>query len=225
MVTTLKNLVFFIFVIGLALCLTEALGAEEPHDPTATWLKHVRRCVRKVFSLRADFVQEIKYKRDHPEGDVLRGVVEVRRGGRYRLTYKLPEKRLVVCDGQNIWSFDKPTKTAYSASVEGTVLDEALGLLTGDENEVAFLARYLGGASCPDQGKAAIELLPRNKDALVASIIVTLNNQCPCIQRILVVDHAGSVMRLTLNNIETNVGLGKRRFLFKPPKGTKIITP
>jgi outer membrane lipoprotein carrier protein len=202
---------------------TGAMGADQPDHPTDAWIRHSRRCLREVFSIRANFVQELKYKRDHPAAEVFHGVVEIRRGGRYRMTYNTPDKRLVVCDGHTIWSYDQPTRTVYTSAVANTILDEAWGLLAGDNAETAFVARYLGGTSDPKEGRAAIELLPRKKDALVASVVVTLSSQCPAVQRILVVDHTGSVMRISLDGIETNVGLGRRRFTFKPPRGTQVI--
>jgi outer membrane lipoprotein-sorting protein len=218
-------LILFVFILFLSPGEVSASDTSSPDEAAEVWLKHVRRCLRKIFSFRADFVQEIKYKREHPKAEVFRGVVEVRRGGRYRLTYKEPQKRVVVCDGRTIWSFDRPSKTAITTSVDRTLLDEALGLLVGEETETAFMVRHLGGARIPEDGRAAIELLPRSKDALIAKVVVTLNKKCPCIERILVVDHTGAVMRIDLDRIETNVGIGKRRFIFRPPKGATIVNP
>ena len=194
-------------------------------DATAKiWLKHMRGCLKKVFSIKAKFVQEHRAKH-RAEDEKWEGVLEVRRGGRYRLTYKLPDKRLVVSDGETIWAYDREAKTAYSSPAGETVLDDLLALLVGKETEHAVEVRFLGGSGHPDEGVAAIELVPSRNHPFLSSIVLTLEKACPAIRRILVTHHDGSVTRVTLSDIKTNVGMGKRRFMFKPPGGTRVVTP
>jgi outer membrane lipoprotein-sorting protein len=38
-------------------------------------------------------------------------------------------------------------------------------------------------------------------------------------------DHSGSVTRVTLTGVKTNVGIGNKLFRFTPPAGAAIVQP
>ncbi len=195
-------------------------------DETAEeWLGHVRNCLKDVFSIRARFIQETKHKLAHPVTDELRGIVEVRRGGRVRLEYKTPARRLLVTDGKTMWAFDPAAKTVITGSPGHSALSGVFALLVDGMDNTAFTASHIGGATKVGDGLAVIELVPSVRDPLVKSIVLTLDKECPCIKRVMIADHAGAVIRVTLENLRLNVGIGARRFRFVPPPGIRVVRP
>ncbi len=201
--------------------LTDAGTSDEAAD---TWLKHIRKCQRGIFSIRANFTQE-HLRRLGPKEKPDTGIVKVRRGGRVRLRYDKPSRRLIVSDGNTLWAFSPSSKTVIQSSARGSLMPRLLNYFLGDEPGDSFVARHLGGATSPKDGSSAIELVPKKRDTVIAKVVLTLRQACPCVQRVLVVDHTGAVIRVTLDNIRTNVGLKKSLFTFKPPRGTKIVKP
>ncbi|MCP4600013.1 MAG: outer membrane lipoprotein carrier protein LolA [Proteobacteria bacterium] len=200
----------------------EQTDAGSLDDPTIPWIKHLRKCQQGVFSIKADFIQE-RLHRLEPTEKKMRGVVKVRRGGRVRLEYFKPERRLIVSDGKTLWAFDPSEKTAIKSKASKSLLLRLFAFFVDTDNEDAFHARHLGGALKPGAGSAAIELVPKTRDPIVASIVLTLEEPAPCVKRVLVVDNSGAVIRITLENIRTNPGLGRKLFTFIPPQGTKIV--
>jgi outer membrane lipoprotein carrier protein len=200
-----------------------ARDVDEP-DGSAVWLAHLRDCLKNVFSIKASFVQENRAK-NRPNGAAWSGTLEVRRGGRYRIAYKTPKPRLIVSDGKTIWAFDRAASVAVSSPADGSILDSLLGFLVGSGTSELFDAVLLGGASHPDEGFGVLDIIPVQKHPYFSSVILTLGGDCPCIRRVLVTYPGGSLTRITLSEIQTNVGMGQRRFQFTPPRGMRVVVP
>ena len=213
-----------VFLVSV-LTLSRADGDERPEaEGAVVWMNHLRSCLRRVFSIRAEFVQERRQKL-HGTRDEWRGTLEVRRGGRYRITYAAPERRLLVSDGTTAWAYNQSAKVAYASPEGDATWERIAGFLVGDEVENTFDFNLLSGASQPAEGLGAIELTPREQDPFLASLVLVLDNRCPCIRRLLVTHHDGSVTRVTLSDVRFNVGIGNRRFTFTPPRGTRVVGP
>ncbi len=188
------------------------------------WLNHARVCQKGVFSLEAVFVQELKHRLE-PVQEKMTGKVQVRRGGRIRIEYQKPKNRLVVSDGKTVWAYDSEAKTAITGRARDFVLHRLFGFLLYEESRDGFLISHLGGGAGPEDGRGAIQLVPKSKDPMVKSVVLTLEKSCPCLKRILIEDVTGAVIRVTFDNIRINAAIGAKRFTFRPPPGTKIIRP
>ncbi|MCP4678064.1 MAG: outer membrane lipoprotein carrier protein LolA [Deltaproteobacteria bacterium] len=193
-------------------------------EPVTLWLDHIRTCRSGVFSIQANFTQEL-LRRLGPKEKPDTGIVKVRRGGRVRLRYDKPSRRLIVSDGNTLWAYDPASKTVIKGSAGRSLMPRLFNYFLDDEPGDSFVARHLGGAVHPEDGSAAIELVPKERDPVIAKVVLTLRQECPCVQRVLAIDHTGAVIRVTLDKIRTNIGLGKNLFTFKPPPGTSIIRP
>ncbi len=202
------------------------VGMTQATSPDATvWVSHLRACLKRVFSIRAEFVMERKDKQSATD-EAWQGTLELRRGGRYRLTYHSPKRRLVVSDGVTAWAYDQAARIAYSSPADDLLVDHLLELISGEQYKKHFKIDFLGGSTRPRGGGfGAIQLIPFKKHPFIASLTFTLDNKCPCIRRVLIAHHDGTVTRITLSDVHFNVGIGKRRFEFTPPKGTHVITP
>jgi outer membrane lipoprotein-sorting protein len=141
------------------------------------------------------------------------------------MTYETPERRLLVSDGVTAWSYDRSKQTVFTTPAEESIMAPIALLLTGEMADQPMTVTFLGGSTDPDRGLAALEIIPGDENRWIRSIVLTLTPDCPCIKRILVVDHTGCATRITFDRIETNVGLGERHFRFIPPKNARVITP
>ncbi len=141
------------------------------------------------------------------------------------MTYETPLRRLLVSDGVTSWAYDRAKQIVYTSPAEESIMAEVAALLTGEMADQALTVTFLGGAKTPDKGIAALELAPGDGHSWIRSIVLTLTADCPCIKRILVVDHTGCATRITLDQIETNVGLGANLFRFTPPINAQVINP
>lgn len=194
-------------------------------DPSGAWLDHGRGCLDGVFSLEADFKQEtLHVLGGSMEG--MEGTVQLRRGSRIRLEYKKPEHLLVVSDGKIVRAWNPETRTVIEGSCGKDMVALAFGFVLGEPKEEEFEARFVGGDARPVEGsRGVIELIPKTQIPLVERILLTMEGSCPSVSRVVLIDHAGTATRFTLSSVKTNTGIGHRRFIFKPPKGAKIVRP
>jgi outer membrane lipoprotein carrier protein len=188
-------------------------------------MTHARTCLARVEGARADFTHELL----HPLGgnpETLTGVLWVGRGRRFRLEYREPEPRLLVADQTWIRSFDQASGKVIKTPVRDSPLAQAFALVFGDPLPEGFSVTFLGGARRPGEpGLAALELRSGSPQSLFEKVVIVLGAQCPCLRRILLVDRAGSAVRLTLENIQLNPPLPRGLFTFKSPPGTKVVSP
>lgn len=201
-------------------------GAELTTDElrAAAWLAHLRACQRDVRSLRARFTQEI-HRKMLGKKEVMKGTVEARRGRRVRLEYQSPQSKLLVSDGVKLVAYDPGEQRLVSTPIKRSLIPQVFELLLGSGDIQSFAARHLGGAEHPGSGPAAIELIPLEGDAIVQSFVVTVTDSKPCASRVLVVDQAGAIVRIEIQDVEINVTLENHRFVFKPPPGVDVIKP
>jgi outer membrane lipoprotein-sorting protein len=194
-------------------------------DPTARWLAHARDCLRGKFSLEADFTLE----QLHPLGGALpveEGTVQLRRGGRLRLEYRTPRRRLLVSDGDTIRAYDPQAKVVYESPARRGPLPLAFAFALEAGAADRFTARWIGGAADPDgDSPGVIELLPAAPNPLASRVLLTLAPGCPSLVRITVIDQADVAHRITLANQRFNRGIGARRFRLTVPPGVRVVTP
>lgn len=217
-------------VLVIAAIALEGESTEQQDDPSMKdraeeWLEHVKQCRRDIKTIQADFVQE----RIHPLGSktsVMKGTIEAKRGGLFRLTYTEPNGRVMVSDGDHLWAYNPGDRTVVKSMSKNSLMLRLLNFFVEDGDRSLFVPRYLGGDSFSEAGSlAAIELVPKNRDKYIESIILTVNKSCPAVTRVLAVENKGAVIRVSLENIQTNKPIRKRRFVFVPPKGSSLINP
>ena len=198
---------------------------DDQKDPIEAWLDHGRGCFDGVFSLEADFTRETIHSLGG-DMEVMEGTVQLRRGKRIRLEYTKPDHRLVVSDGKVVRAWNPETRTVIEGSCGKDMVALAFGFVLQEQKTEAFDARFVGGDAKPTEGsRGVIELIPHTPIPLVERILLTMEGSCPSVSRVVLIDRAGTATRFTLTNFKTNTGIGHKRFIFKPPKGAKIIRP
>ena len=197
-------------------------------DQAATaWLRHLRQTMKRVFSIRTGFTQEFLSPADTGTSRHTSGICELRRGGRLRMTYDEPTRAVLISNPEETWYVDKENKVAYQLPTAETTwwptFVESL-LTTGDWH--LFSVRHIGGASVPeiDGAPAVLQFTPNLEDRYAKSVVLTAAPEAPCIKRIVIVTVREDVIRITLEDPKTNVGIGAKRFTFTPPKWFRIVS-
>jgi outer membrane lipoprotein-sorting protein len=222
-VTPAVACIWILAAISMASFPGDRLGAQT--DPIGAWLDHGRGCLDGVFSLEADFTQETIHVLGG-DMEVMEGTVQLRRGSRIRLEYTKPERMLVVSDGKIVRAWRPETRTVIEGSSRKDMVALAFGFVLGEQETEAFDTRFVGGDAEPMEGsRGVVELVPHTPIPLVERILLTMEGTCPSVSRVVLIDRAGTATRFTLTNVKTNTGIGHKRFIFKPPRGAKIIRP
>jgi chaperone LolA len=189
------------------------------------WLKHIRRTLKTVFSIRADVTQELITASADSPVSVATGLLELRRGGRFRMTVEKPSKTILVSNAKEIWYYDKASRVAYQIPKTDTPWTLFIEALLGNGGWDAFSVAHIGGSADPAtaSGFSVLQFTPVDENRYVKSIVLTVHSETPCVQRILVITKREDVIRLTIRNAKINVGIGTRRFNFTPPKRARIV--
>lgn len=206
---------------GAVAVLASDAGTDD--DPAAKWLETVTACYENINSIQADFVQE-RFDKLGAEAETMAGVLQARAGGLARLEYTTPKGRAVISDGKTVWAVDRNEKIAFRQSADKSPLFGVLDFLFKGGART-FAVRFLGGEKNPGRGSAVLELKPLDSDPFIERVALTLEEPCPCVKRVLVVDRSGSVVRVTLTNTKTNVKIGRGRFTFSPGAGIRLVIP
>ena len=199
--------------------------AENAENATDKWLTHLRVACRKVFSVKADIVQEVFAGRGTEQIFRAQGVLEMRRKGRLRITYTAPTNGILVTNQEESWYYNKSNSVAFHLP-DGVFLGGDIEpFFFGKAETEQFEVVHLGGSTDPanENEAAVLSLVPVAPDPYIASLLITVHPQVPCIRRVTVVTHRGNIIRITLKNVQYNVGIGARRFDFIPPKRAIII--
>jgi len=215
-----------IALLGIILVPTAspAAGEEQP-DPATRWIAHSVGCFGKVRTLEADFTQEVIHRLDG-HAEVARGKLQLRRGRRLRMDYESPRASLLVSDGERVRAWNPETRTVHEGPARGTLVARAIAFALDGGGSSDFATRWLGGDAAPGSGKrGVVELRPQPESELASRIVITLSGDCPSLERVTIVDRAGTATRLTLANQKLGRAIPAGRFAFTPPPGAKIVKP
>lgn len=197
-----------------------------------TWIDHMTSCLDKVHSVKASFTHETIH-RLKAKSSIAKGTVILGRGGKIRMTYLTPEKKIVVSDGKTIRALDANAKTVVETPARRDPLYRAFNMIIEPVKKLhnIFSIRLIQPALIQPAREGAkpkktvISLIPRKPIGYASQILLTLSPTCPPLERVVFIDKVGTATRITLKNIETNVKIGTSLFKLKIPRGAKIVRP
>jgi outer membrane lipoprotein carrier protein len=200
-----------------------AFGAPQSPPPAAQDLaRALQRKYDQVHSFTADFVH-------HYEGGVLRkslterGIVQVKKPGRMRWEYKVPEEKLFVSDGRKIYSYVPADRQVIVSTVPAEdQATTAVLFLVGKGNLTRdFKATLLTGN---DPKTWTLRLDPRTPQREYDWLIVTVGRASMQIKALTAGDNQGTRSSFQFSNMRENVDLPDKQFEFKIPRGADVIT-
>jgi len=209
----------------LAAIATTGMAPDEPgeRDPARLWLAHARTCLGRAPCVQASFTQETIHALGG-SAPTSSGKALACRGGRLRLEYLEPDRRILVSDGVVVRAWHPETATFYESPARTDEIIAAFAILSEGEPE-ARRGRFVGGSRDPAEGGRGVVELEVADNPVVARAVATFGPRCPALERVTLIDRAGTATRLTFSGFEEILGAPARRFVMKPPKGAVVVRP
>jgi outer membrane lipoprotein carrier protein len=137
--------------------------------------------------------------------------------------YTRPERKEFVFDGRQIYSYFPEDKQATVSDVpEGNQASTPL-LFLGGRGDIArdFTA---SAAQPPIAGAVGLKLTPRRAEPDYEFLVLALDAGSLQIRALSTRDRQGGDSTLTFTNMKENRGVSDKEFVFRPPRGVKVIT-
>lgn len=218
------------FGIALALVVsgfgwTSAVGATglaQAQSPSASELAAaLQKKYNGISTFSADFTHE-------HEGGVLRrkmseqGSLQVKKPGRMRWDYKVPEKKLFVSDGTTIYFHDVTNnQVTVSQMPQGDDVSSAALFLLGKGDLTRDFAASFGSGGAPDT--YVLRLEPKREQADYDWLELTVDRKTLQLRGLTAAEKQGGRTSFVFSNFKENVNLADKTFMFKIPPGAEVI--
>jgi outer membrane lipoprotein-sorting protein len=152
------------------------------------------------------------------------GTLIAAQGGRIRLDIKKPLKKTVVSDGKTLQVFTEDQNISVTMSIKKDPLAGILLFLQDSratEINKLFKHRLIG----TQKSMTVLEFTPLKRISFAKRIVITLSDSCPGIHRIMLIDQADNILRLTLSDFKKNVRIKKNTFKIRIKNNTAVVKP
>jgi outer membrane lipoprotein carrier protein len=187
-------------------------------------LARAEKAYDAVRSLQADFVQDLTVPLlDQTQRS--RGTMYHRRPDRFLMKFSDPAGDVVVADGKYLWLYYPSTdaKQVIRTTLEegGHEVDLQREFLSNPT--ARFRAALDGTESVGGRAADLLTLVPRQSSSPYKKIRLWVDRQDALVRRFEITEQNGTVRRLELRNLKTNVTLPDRLFAFSPPAGAQVF--
>ncbi|MCU4138964.1 MAG: Outer membrane lipoprotein-sorting protein [Thermodesulfobacteria bacterium] len=171
-------------------------------------------------SIKADFIQETVFLDKSKE--IRTGKVWIKKPGKFRWEYQIPEKFLIISDGFQIFVY-YPEEKEVLIYPSGKVISSqlALGFMSGRGNIKKDLK--LESFEILNEKEWRISFLPVSKDTYIEKIVLTVNLDTGEVKEFYFINTSGEKVRIIFKNLEYNLDLKNNIFTFIPPKNSKVL--
>jgi outer membrane lipoprotein carrier protein len=187
-----------------------------PIHVSAAGPEQLKAFLEQVRSARGAFSQSVTSKSGRKPQESA-GVFAMQRPGKFRWSYEVPYKQLLVSDGRTLWSYDPDLKQAVVSKVGQAFGASPAALLAGGDLERSFELKD-GGVL---DGVEFVEATPRQADASFAKVRIGLRERLPVTMEIN--DNFGQTTVLHFTRFEPNPASSEALFRFVVPKGVDLI--
>jgi outer membrane lipoprotein carrier protein len=192
-------------------------AATTTHAQSGEGAETLRRFLDNATTLRADFRQAL-YTADSEEPQVSEGLLMIKRPGRFRWEYTVPEGQLVVCDGDKVWMYDEELEQVTVRPVDDTLRGTPAMLLSG-QTTLDETFEIIG--SYEEDGRDWVELRPLSGSPEFSSLRIGLSGGA--LDRMELRDSLGQMTRIEFFNLQSGLKLDDSLFEFVPPAGADVI--
>ena len=171
-------------------------------------------------SIKADFIQETVFLDKSKE--IRTGKVWIKKPGKFRWEYQIPEKFLIISDGFQIFIY-YPKEKEVLIYPSGKVISSqlALGFMSGRGNIKKDLK--LESFEILNEKEWKISFFPVSKDTYIEKIVLTVNLDTGEVKEFYFINTSGEKVRIIFKNLEYNLNLKNNIFTFIPPKNSKVL--
>lgn len=195
-------------------------------SPDFSWSQSKEEVVQRVQSVydgmesfKASFLQETNIR---AAKKVIReeGKVYYRRPGSMRWDYNLPREKQVYISMKKSWLYLPAEKVAYVKEGEGVLSSHTLArFITGAGRiEEDFTVIFEGS-----EGEIKLTLRPREKTPPLRVLKITVSPKTFFITSCRYLDDYGNEVSIRFREMELNVPLDQKFFLFSPPHGVAVL--
>jgi outer membrane lipoprotein carrier protein len=175
----------------------------------------------KMSSLAADFTQIY-----HAPGERARresGHLLLKKPGRMRWDYNVPENKLFISNGKVIYEYVPADKFATKTSVkESDDFRAPFMFLLGRGNlRRDFRKIEIANESPIKAGNIVLRLVPKRAQSF-RELFIEIEPQSLQISRLSLIDDGGGRSDFLFANIRENAPAGETQFIFKPPAGIEV---
>ena len=209
----------------LALVLA-AMVAAAPADQTASELAAaLQKKIDGVKDFSTDFTHAY-------QGGVLRkqiterGRLIVKKPGKMRWDYTVPEPKQFVSDGVKMYSYIPQDKQVIVASVpaEDQATTPALFLAGKGSLTRDFTASLVDAPAGMPAGTRGLKLVPKARQPDYDWLMLVVDPGTLAIRGLQTVDAQGGTSTFFFTNLKENVGIADKEFAFKIPRGVDVIS-
>lgn len=214
--------------IGILSQLISVAGyGDGPGDAVPSgWYEAISDCYGGVHAgIRGAFTHE-SISVHGKTGTMMTGTIEIARNGKFRMSYSAPEQREIVFDGRKVRASGPSSAELYEYASGEDELFRLLMDLHGksfDAIQEKFQIRILRQ---PGSDKRwVVELKPRIPDPFTQKVVIT-TGICPtAILRIIIVDRAGNLVRMTFRDVTPVDNFPKGAFRLRGPSNVPVVRP
>jgi len=196
-------------------------GAQSSDSPE-TLARRLQLRYEDIRDFRADFSQRARSGL-LPTQSTGAGTVAVKKPGRMRWEYTMPEKKEVIFDGTNIFEYLPDERLVYKdAAPSGDRAPTAMLFLSGRGDVLRdFVPSHV---ESPVAGTIALRLTPRQTERDYEYLVVAIDPRSLQIRALVTRDEFGGDSQITFSNLRENAGIPDRTFAFTPPRGVEVIS-
>jgi outer membrane lipoprotein carrier protein len=214
--------------LGFTIAILSLAGTFSPRaaEPTAAELAQaLQKKIDGIHDFAADFTHTY-------EGGVLRkqvterGKLLVKKPGKMRWEYRVPEAKTFVSDGSKLYSYVPADKQVVVSPVpaEDEATTPALFLAGKGSVTRDFTASLADLPAGMPAGSRTLKLVPKSRQRDYDWLMLVTDPTTLAIRGLVTVDDQGGKSSFLFTNLQENVGLADKDFAFKIPRGVDVVS-
>jgi len=173
--------------------------------------------ISSLDSFSANFEQTL-YGADSEALQTSRGIVALKRPGRFNWQYTDPANQEIIADGKRIWLYDKELEQVTVNQIDDRVAGTPFVLLMGSAPLAdTFSVKSLGESDGIDWH----ELTPKDLDGDFELVFIGLRGKSLAAMELR--DNFGQATQILFTDFEANADLDDSLFVFNTPEGVDVI--
>ena len=218
----MASLVRILMIVLAAPLLVRAQATQSPSADPNVLAQRLQTRYQGVRDFSADFSQTYRggvFKTKTTD----RGTVLVKKPGLMKWVYTTPERKELVSDGKKIyWYVPEDKQVTVSDVPQGDQASTPLLFLSGRGDITRDFTASSVNPGIP--GTVGLKLVPRRPEPDYEFLVVALDPQSFQIRALSTRDHQGGESTHTFTNMKENLGIPDKEFVFRTPRGVRVIS-
>ncbi len=224
MILKITKVALHTIVIVLALLLCSWLAAAQPTADPSEIMATVQEKYDQAGSFKTWFRQETR-QQGAAQGDKASGVLYFQRPSRMRWQYQSPadQKKEVISDGHQVWIYIPEDALAMVYPLNQVLRSDLVLRFFSGIGEVRDDFQLSWQRPPEPGGKYVIRLIPRQPQAELKRLILTIDPFTFLVERLEFSNALGETTRFAFSGTKLGVKQSQHFFTFTPPPGVQIV--